>query len=182
MVSAMDDERWAAEMLRQEALDDCDQILADLDRRRLDLDAAGGPASEWTPPAPAPIQPQQRRTRAVEPRQSQPQQPLIDWEKTALWVQQHIDQRVGTRTREYVHDIVVALGEEAGKLCGELKAQIERQAEKIAALEARLDAEIRAAQDARIAALETRLAEAEARAAAAPTPLRLVGTTNDAAG
>lgn len=155
------------EIARQAAQADLDEINELLSQRE-----AAAPASEWTPPAPVPVQ--QRRTRAVEPRQAQPHYTGVDWEATGRWVQQHIDQRVGTRTREFVAEVTTAIATEAGGICGELRVQIERQAEKIAALEARLDAEIRAAQDARIAALEARLAEAEARALPKPGRPQLV--------
>jgi len=143
------------EMARQAAQAELDEI-GDMLARRQEIAA---PMPEWTPPASEPVQ--QRRTRAVEPRQVQPQQPLIDWEKTALWVQQHIDQRVGAKTREYVHDVVVAIAQEAGTICGELKARLD-------------------AADAKIAALEAEIEGLRQRAAPKPPELRTVGFSDAA--
>jgi len=147
----MDDDRELAAWMRQEALEDCDQILADLERRRRDLEARGGEASEWTPPAPAPVQQRQRQRSSSR-----------NWAAEEAWITRIIDQHTGRRFDHHKNLLiksVEALGEEAGRLLRELKDGIDRQ-------------------EARIAMLEARLEQAETRAAEKPF-LRLVGF-NDA--
>jgi hypothetical protein len=159
------------EMLRQQGLDDCDELLHNLNLMRQEQAERElrDPAQEWIPPSP-PAEAPVRRARAVEPRDRPQQQAGVDWEATGHWVQAMISARL----KVYTDQALVPALEEAGKLCGELKARIDQQAEKIAALEQRLDAEIRAAQDAKIAALEARIAEAEARAMPKPGKPQLV--------
>jgi len=117
------------EMARQAAQAELDEINELLSQRR----EAAAPVPEWTPPARSDPPVQQRQRQRSSSR---------NWAAEEAWItriaQQHIDQRVGTQTRAYVHDIVIATAEEAGKICGELRGRLDAADAKIAELEAEI--------------------------------------------
>ena len=179
-MNAMDEEQAAAALLREQALAECAEWNRWREATKDERAAISERARAWQEPQP--VETPAPRTRAVEPRQkTQPQRAGVDWDAVSKWVYSHIDQSVGKKTREYVIAALEGLAQEAAKHLDELQVNINRQAEKITALEARLDAEIRAAQDARIAVLEQRLAEVELRGATKPPrPQLVIGGPPDA--
>jgi len=171
-------DRQTAWLRAREALDDCDNMLAMLRERE-----AQGPASTWKPPE------SERRPSAdvVEQQRTQPMHSNGNdyWNKHQDFIEAVINQHVGPATQAWVNDRLVSfagdIGEETGKMDRENRELVRTELRTaIDAAKAELRAEFQLAiAEARIAALETRLAEAEQRAAP-KSAVRLIGHSDAA--
>jgi hypothetical protein len=175
----MTEEQAAAELMRQQALAETDEFLADIRARR--AERAG--QAERTPPV---VEVPERHTRAPESQERPQRRVGRDWPAEQRWVEQIIDQHLGAATKKHVTAVAESLGGGVGEELAVI-AKRERElwrGELTAALDqARTEfrAELAAAEARiRIAYLEQKLLEAEQRAAPRSAVPRLIGGSDAA--
>jgi hypothetical protein len=159
------------------AWDDAEAAIARIDQtleereRRL---ATAPSATEWQPPAPETPQPVRR---SVAPSERSQQRVPVDWEATGRW----IDGKIGKQLKDFAEGFGGDIGAELATIEKRQRAELLAEFKTMLdGLRSELRAEIVAAeQRLRIADLEARLHEAEARSVPRPQP-RLIGGSDAA--